>query len=109
MAENLFRIAQDAIAERGAARVRQVNVLVGALAGVLPDALCFAFDALKRGTPFAAAEMVIHTQPVRVICGDCMANYEPAEFPWACPACRGRHFRLLDGEDVILQSLELEE
>ena len=109
LAESLFRMAGDAIAERADARVREVHVLIGALAGVMPDALCFAFDALKRKTPFEKARMVLHTQPVRLSCGGCEAEYQPAAFPWTCPVCAVRSFRVIDGEDVILQSLELEE
>lgn len=109
LAAYLFHIAEDAREGRGAARVRKVNVLAGAMAGVLPGALCFAFNALKTGTPFEAAEMDIAIQPARALCGDCGAEYAPAAFPWTCPACRGSHFRLIDGEDVILESLELEE
>lgn len=109
LAESLFRIAQTALAGRKDARVRKVNVLAGALAGVMPDALCFAFDALKAGTPLASAEMVIRVQPIRAACGDCGANYEPQAFPCICPACGGRSFRIVDGEDVILESLELDE
>lgn len=109
LAGNLFRIAKGALEGRKGVRVRRVNVLAGELAGVMPDALCFAFDALKPGTPFAQAEMVIRTQPVCLNCGDCGAEYRPDAFPWACPSC-GRHaFRIVDGEDVILESLELEE
>ena len=89
--------------------MHKVNVLAGALAGVMPDALCFAFDALKPGTPLASAEMIIRVQPVRVTCDDCGEDYEPEAFPCVCPACGGRRFRILDGEDVILQSLEMEE
>lgn len=109
LAQNLFRIVQDALSGREGAKVLKVNVLAGALAGVMPDALCFAFDALKPGTPLASAEMAIRVQPVRVACGDCGENYEPEAFPCVCPACGGRIFRILDGEDVIVESLELDE
>ncbi|HML49618.1 MAG TPA: hydrogenase maturation nickel metallochaperone HypA [Clostridia bacterium] len=109
LAQNLFRIVQNALSGHEGAKVLKVNILAGALAGVMPDALCFAFDALKPGTPLASAEMVIQVQPVRVTCGDCGENYEPKAFPCVCPACRGRSFRILDGEDVIVQSLELDE
>ena len=108
LAESLLRMAHAAIADRPGARVRKVNVSAGALAGVMPDALLFAFDALKHDTPFAAAEMVIHAQKVRAACADCGAEYEPDGFPWICPACRSRHFSVVGGEDVILESLEIE-
>lgn len=109
LAASLFRIAQDALSGREGAKVLRVNVLAGALAGLMPDALCFAFDALKPGTAFAGAEMVVRDQPVRVACGDCGQDYEPQALPCACPACGGRLFSILAGEDVILESLELEE
>lgn len=109
LAGNLLRIARNALSGQGAAKVRRVNVLAGAMAGVMPDALAFAFDALKPGTPFESAEMAIHIQPIRVACGGCGETYAPTAFPCACPSCGGQQFRIVEGEDVILQSLELEE
>lgn len=109
LAQNLLRMAQNALSGRSNPRVLRVNVLAGALAGVMPDALLFAFDATKPGTAFSEAELAIETQPVAVKCSDCGTEYEPVAFPYECPACRSAFFSVIAGEDVILKSLELDE
>ena len=54
----MLRIVSAAAAGREA-RVVRVTVSVGELAGVMPDALLIAFDALKKDTPLAHAALVL--------------------------------------------------
>jgi hydrogenase nickel incorporation protein HypA/HybF len=43
----------------GAVSVRSVHLRVGALSGVAPDALTFAFDVAADGSPIAGARLEI--------------------------------------------------
>ncbi len=107
LAESLVRTALEAAAGNGG-RVVRLTVLVGELAGVLPEALTFAFDALKRGTRLANATLWLERQRVLAVCEDCAARYEPEGFPFLCPACQSRFFRIERGEEVLLKELEME-
>lgn len=108
LAANLLRAARGALAGREGARVREVRARVGALAGVMPEALRFAFDALKRGTPLKGAELVLCEAPARLSCLDCGTEYEPQSFPWTCPACASARFLVAGGEEILLESLEMD-
>ena len=79
----------EAARREGAKRDVKIEVRVGALAGVVPEALTFAFDALKRGTPADAAELSITQVPYDARCYGCGLEFEVHE-SWAvvpCPAC----------------------
>ena len=107
LAARVLAIAGEAAAGR-AGRVTAVTVTVGELAGVMPDALAFAFDTLKRGTALEGARLVLETQAVGARCLDCGATYAPRGFPYACPACGSAAFAIERGEDFCVKEIELQ-
>jgi len=73
---------------RGAARVHRMVLRIGALSGVDPDALRFAFDSATADTPAAEAELVVEEVPVRVHCDACAVDFETEDrFVFSCPQC----------------------
>lgn len=108
LAARLLQVAESA-AEGMPGRVRAVTAVVGDMAGVMADALVFAFDALKKDTALHSAALHIERQPVTVSCGGCGEEYAPSGFPFVCPRCAERSFRLLRGEEVYVKNIEVEE
>jgi hydrogenase nickel incorporation protein HypA/HybF len=53
------------------ARVRGVEVRIGALRGVEPDALRMGWDSVTFGTPLAGAELAIDMRPWSIECSSC--------------------------------------
>jgi hydrogenase nickel incorporation protein HypA/HybF len=100
-----------AIVEEHAAgrRVARVELEVGRLRQVVPDALAFSFELVARGTAAEGAELAIEEVPVRVECGACGAATEVDAFPFACAACGCLDVEVVDGEQLRVVALELEE
>ena len=68
--------------------VAEVRVRIGALSGVVADALRFAFDVAASGTVCAGAALVVEERPVTIWCEPCAEVREltpPLRF--RCPAC----------------------
>jgi hydrogenase nickel incorporation protein HypA/HybF len=99
------------IARRHAAgrRVTRVDVRVGHLRQVVPDSLTFAFELIAAGTELDGAELVIEDVPARVRCGACAAETMLAEFPAHCSACGGLDVEVTGGEELLVDSLEIDE
>ena len=70
----------------GASRVHAIRLRIGALSGAVPDALEFAFEALKLGTPAEGAELAIEHVPARFWCARCVSEFEAADMLAECPA-----------------------
>ena len=102
------RILSDALAT-GASSIRKLRVRVGALSGVEPDALRFAFEALSPGTPAEGAALEIDPAPVRMACDRCGAAYEASLFRYACPSCGSSAGDIVGGTEVELLSIEVPE
>jgi hydrogenase nickel incorporation protein HypA/HybF len=100
-----------AIAERHARgrRVTRVEVEVGRLRQVVPDALAFGFELVTQGTALDGAELALEEVPVRLVCRACEARTEPDRFPFACDECGSLDVEVTDGEQLQVVALELEE
>jgi hydrogenase nickel incorporation protein HypA/HybF len=100
-----------AVAERHAAGrpVVKVELLVGHLRQVVPSALEFAFQLVSQGTVLDGAELAIEDVPARGLCRACRTETTMSGFPFACSACGGLDLEVLAGEELLVDSLELEE
>jgi hydrogenase nickel incorporation protein HypA/HybF len=90
-------------------RVTRVEVRVGRLRQVVPSALEFAFELVARDTPAEGAELVLEHVAAAGICRTCGSESELDAFPLACAACGGWDLDIVRGEELTVDSLELEE
>jgi hydrogenase nickel incorporation protein HypA/HybF len=65
IAISLVETICDELPRLGDVRVRSVRVRVGALSGVVPDALTFAFDVASDGSRIAGTRLEIDATPGR--------------------------------------------
>ena len=99
------------VAERHAAgrRVYAVDVKVGHLRQVVPSALEFAFELTAKGTCLDGAELRIEEVPAAGRCRACATTSVLERFPLTCAACGGLDVEVTAGEELLVDSLELEE
>jgi hydrogenase nickel incorporation protein HypA/HybF len=100
-----------AIASRHAAgrRVYRVEVKVGHLRQVVPSALEFAFELVAQGSALEGAVLDIDEVPAAGLCRDCGAESPIEGFPFRCSACGALDLEVVRGEELYVDSLELEE
>jgi hydrogenase nickel incorporation protein HypA/HybF len=92
----------------GCAQVTRVHVRVGRLRQVVPSALEFSFELCAHGTRVEGAVLELELVPVGVSCRRCGTTSHPGEFPLACEECGGLDVAVTQGEELQVQSLELE-
>ena len=106
-------IAQGVIAivERHAdgRRVKRVDLRVGHLRQVVPSALEFAFELVARGTVAEGAELALEHVPAAGVCKSCGSHTPLPALPFACAACGGFDVEVTEGEELLVDSLEIEE
>lgn len=110
IAHQLVEMAAEAAKDAGIGRVQAVHVKLGALSGVVKEALTFSFDVVTEGTPLQGARLVIEDVPVKVFCKTCQtASTLPKPFPMRCQTCGERTGDVLEGREIELYALEEEE
>jgi hydrogenase nickel incorporation protein HypA/HybF len=106
IAESVVEIARRHAAGR---QVTKVYLKVGHLRQVVPSALAFSFELVAQGTPVEGAELEMEEIPVTGRCRECGAESQLTEFPLQCVACGAFDLEILQGEELYVESLELEE
>jgi hydrogenase nickel incorporation protein HypA/HybF len=99
------------VVERHAAgrRVLAVEVKVGQLRQVVPDSLEFAFGLIVSGTPLEGAELRIEQVAAAGVCRQCGTRSSFDWFPLACQGCGSLDIELVEGEELLVDALELDE
>ena len=106
IAESVVRIATR---QANGRRVTKVGLKVGHLRQVVPSALAFSFELVAQGTPVEGAEPATEDVPANGLCRDCGSESHLKGFPMQCGACGGFDLEVVEGEELYVEYLELEE
>ncbi|MDT3706420.1 MAG: hydrogenase maturation nickel metallochaperone HypA [Thiobacillus sp.] len=85
-----------------------IRVRIGPLAGVVPELLASAFPLAAAGRRMQHAGLEFAHAPIRVRCQTCGAETEAAMNRLLCGACGDWHTRIISGDELLLESVELE-
>jgi hydrogenase nickel incorporation protein HypA/HybF len=102
-------IVQTCCRHAGGRDVAKVELKVGRLRQVVPDALAFAFELVAQGTPAEGAELELVEVPVRIACRMCGNETEVESFPLACAHCGDLDVVVVAGEEFHIEALEIED
>ncbi len=92
-----------------AGRIMRVRCRVGALCGVVSDALRFAWDMACADTACAGALLEIEEVPLTIRCARDGRAWPLADaLTFCCPDCGGPPSELLSGRELELVSIECE-
>lgn len=107
--ESALTVVQRHATERQAHHVNRIVLRIGALSGVEPDALRFAFDVVTRGTVAEGAVLVIEDVPARVYCSACQREFtvEDHSFIFTCPDCHALCGEVRSGRELELSRIEM--
>ncbi len=92
-------------AEHGVSRIERIELEVGILRLVVPEALQDAFAAVAAGTVAEGAELAMVETPARARCGACGVEYTVGVEDYLCPHCGQAAGQILAGNDIIIKSL----
>ncbi|MGQ9570505.1 MAG: hydrogenase maturation nickel metallochaperone HypA/HybF [Thermodesulfovibrionales bacterium] len=108
IAQSLLDIAVKNCKNNGYKRKETKQVNIGRAAGILPDALLFAFDAVKIGTIADKAILNIEEVPVSGYCENCKKNFTVDEaFIISCPECGNFSLRIETGRELHINEMDV--
>ncbi len=104
---SLVKTAVDEARRNGSSRVVSLDLVLGALAGVQPDALTFCFPVAAAGTACEGAHLHIEIEPAKGHCVQCDATSDILDLMSACPQCGTWPIGLDGGREMRLRSVEV--
>jgi len=90
-------------------RVLSLDVEIGELSSVVPDAVAFCFEACSQGTLLEGARMNIIRIPGTGHCKDCNAETPLTAIFDACQHCGGYQVTIVTGEEMRVREIEVDE
>ena len=106
---SMIDLAEEAARKEGASTIEAIHVEIGALSGVVPEALEFAFGGAREGTMAATARLEVTYLPAIAYCATCQSEFElDNRFGIAmCPTCDTPSADLRQGREMHVSHLEV--
>jgi hydrogenase nickel incorporation protein HypA/HybF len=101
-------LLQIALTHADGRRIERIEVKVGHLRQVVPDALDFAFTLVSEGTLAEGATLELDHIPAAGTCRGCGATTQFDGFPLACDGCGSLDVELVRGEELLVDALTME-
>jgi hydrogenase nickel incorporation protein HypA/HybF len=108
IAMSMVEMASEELKKHEAARVDALYLKLGALSGVVREALEFSWEIACQGTPVSGARLEIEEIPVVVFCGSCGERKTLSSInSFTCPVCRQPASEILQGRELEVTALEI--
>ncbi len=90
-------------------KVLATYLRLGALSGVVKDALLFSFDLAVQDTPLEGSQLIVEDLPVIIFCKTCDKEIElPGIQSFRCPVCQTPCDDIRQGKELEVRSIEIE-
>ena len=99
-------MAEEEADQRGGVQVNAVHLKLGALAGVVKEALLSSYEMACEGTGLQGSRLVIEEIPIVVDCPTCLAPRVLQSAQWfACPECKSPVSNVIQGRELEVVAL----
>ncbi len=102
--QNIVAIVSE---HAGSRPVRRVQLEIGKLSAIMPDAIRFCFDIVAKDTVLEGAELEIIEIAGQARCNSCGQSVKLETMVTAC-ACGSRDLERFSGEELNIKEMELE-
>ena len=109
IAMGIMEAAADEAQRRGV-HVSAVHLRLGALSGVVKDALLFSYEVACEDTPLAGSRLIVEDVPVTIFCSQCNEKRVLNSVQlFACPDCGAPTMDIRQGKELEVFALEVDE
>ncbi len=105
IAEDMIRRIEAIAAENNAVRIESIELDVGVLRLIVPEAMQAAFSVLAAGTAAEGAELTITELAAEAECTQCGIRYPVTVEEYLCPQCHLATANIISGNDIVIKSL----
>jgi hydrogenase nickel incorporation protein HypA/HybF len=89
-------------------KILSVNLLMGQFSDEREESIQFYWDELANGTPAQGARLHFEHVDAEMKCLQCATVFHPEDETSLCPSCQSHRLQLISGDDVRLQSIDVE-
>lgn len=105
IAVNIVDIASENARKENAQAVKEIEIEVGALSGVVIDALDFCMEAAVKDSILDGARWKITGIPGKGKCRECSLEFEIEDLYTVCPKCSCAAPEIIQGKELRVKSI----
>ncbi|MCX7727185.1 MAG: hydrogenase maturation nickel metallochaperone HypA [Chitinispirillaceae bacterium] len=106
IAEELINIINQTAKANKLSRVAKVKLRIGEMRGIVPESLVFAFEVIGKGSVAEGTAIDIVTIKTKALCNKCKKEFEVEDYNFICPVCGSMDVVVIEGKELIIDSLE---
>jgi hydrogenase nickel incorporation protein HypA/HybF len=108
IAIRLVESLEEELAGHGDVRVATVNLRIGALTGLVPEALEFSWEVASEGSRLAGSALAIETVQAAGFCPECQIERTISNLQsFRCPECGAPITQVTGGHELEILTLEV--
>lgn len=97
-------------AQKRSVQVSAVHLRLGALSGVVKDALMFSYEVACQDTALEGSQLIVEDVPVVVFCPNCQEERTLKSVQsFTCPDCSSPTRDVLQGKELEVFALEVQD
>ncbi len=108
IALNIIDIVLEAAKQERAQRINSIQVEIGAMAGVIPEALTFCFSEAQKNTLAAGAQIDFVITPATAFCAACQHTFPAFERAVPCPRCGDMVVQMNGGTALKVKKINID-
>ncbi|NJM98131.1 MAG: hydrogenase maturation nickel metallochaperone HypA [Phormidesmis sp. RL_2_1] len=105
--QSALALAVEQTKSQGLSKIHSIDLNVGELSGVVPEALKFAFEVVSVGTLAEGAQLNLNVVHTLCYCRHCCREFYPMSWIYKCPRCQCLSSDIREGQNLELVSLEM--
>jgi hydrogenase nickel incorporation protein HypA/HybF len=108
IAMSIVDLATEELERRGG-RINAVHLKLGALSGVVKEALLSSYEMACEDTPLQGSHLVFEEIPVVIFCAQCQAERTLSSVQWfCCSECGTPTSEIVQGNELEVTALEIQ-
>jgi hydrogenase nickel incorporation protein HypA/HybF len=104
---NLLDLVLDHTARAGVDRVTDVHVAIGELSNVVGAPMQLYWEILSVGSAAEGSHLHLRRVPAQLECRGCASRFRPEQKGPCCVTCAGTRLRILAGDDLQLEAIDV--
>ncbi|MCY1721115.1 hydrogenase maturation nickel metallochaperone HypA [Prolixibacteraceae bacterium Z1-6] len=105
IAQSIVELAEEVAIKEQAGPIQSIDIEIGALSGVVLEALEFAMEISVKNTKLEKAKINYRVLPGKARCRECNREFETNDLLALCPGCKQANYTITDGKQLRIKSL----
>ena len=106
--ESILKITLDHAGRAHASRVSAITIKLGQLSSLIDDSIRFYWGLIAADTIAEKAELRFERVPAKALCLECNTEFALPKDSFVCPKCGSERFRIVAGDEMTVESIEVE-